>query len=315
MSRLVAVCVSPAIDRNYVLDRLVPGTLHRASNPVVTAGGKGVNVARVLSQMGEKPLLLGFAAGETGRFLHREMQKVGVRTHLTGVSGETRFTLNLLDRSSGRETEITEAGPSVGEDSLHQFLFHYEDTVEANDTVVLSGGLPLGAPTDLYARLIRIAHAKGARCVLDTSGEPLQLALLENPDLVKPNRNELSVLCGRPVRTRKDAIEAVHKLGIPLAVVSLGGQGALLVTPDAAWHAPALPVGVVNTVGSGDSLTAGLALAMSRKASWKKAIALGMACAASNATREAVGVIDREEVEHWTLLVKVRKVPSRNPKR
>ncbi len=315
MGRLIAVCVSPAIDRNYVLESLLPGTLHRAANPRITAGGKGVNVARVLAMMGEKPVLLGFAAGEAGRFLHRELQKVGVRTHMTGVSGETRVTLNLLDRSSGLETEITEAGPTVGSDSLQQFLFHYEDTVESGDLVVLSGGLPDGAPVDLYANLIRIAHAKGARCVLDTGAGALQAALAEKPELVKPNVRELSALCGRPLRLKREIIEAVRALGIERAAVSMGDKGALLVTPESAWHATALPVSVRSTIGSGDALTAGLALGLHRKMPWKKALAFATACAASNASRVEVGTVDRAEVEAWTALVKVRKVPSRKSKR
>lgn len=312
MGRLVAVCASPAIDRNYVLDRLVPGTLHRAANPTVTAGGKGVNVARVLAMLGEKPLLLGFAAGETGRFLLREMQRVGVRTHLTGVTGSTRYSLNLLDRAAGKETEITEAGPAVSEESLNQFLFHFEDTIESGDLVVMSGGLPAGAPVDLYARMARIVRVKGARCVVDTGAEPLRAALAEKPDLVKPNLRELSSLVGRPVRRKAEAVAAVRELGIARAVVSLGAEGALLVTAEGAWHASALPVDVANTIGSGDSLVAGLALGMHRKLSWKRSLALATACAASNATRVEVGVVDPEEVARWKDTVRVRKVPVRN---
>jgi len=315
MGRLVAVCANPALDRNYVLDRLSPGTLHRAANPTVTAGGKGVNVARVLAQMGEKPLLLGFAAGDAGRFLHRELQKVGVRTHLTGLTGETRSTINLLDCESGRETQITEAGPTVGPDSLNQFLFHFEDTIANGDLVVLSGGLPVGAPVDLYARMIRIARAKGARCVVDASPAALKEALAEKPDLVKPNVDELSALVGKPVRQKSEIISAVRSLGISRAVVSMGAKGALLVTPEGAWHATALEIRPVNTVGSGDCLTAGLALGMSRRLNWKRTLALATACAASNAVRVEVGTVDRDEVEAWVAGVKVRKVPVRNPKR
>jgi tagatose 6-phosphate kinase len=315
MGRLVAVCTNPALDRNYVLDKLTPGNLHRAANPTVTAGGKGVNVARVFAQLGEKPLLLGFAAGDAGRFLHRELQKVGVRTHLTGLPGETRSTINLLDRESGRETQITEAGPTVGPDSLNQFLFHYEDTIESGDLVVLSGGLPVGAPSDLYATMIRIARSKGARCVVDASPVPLAAALAEKPELVKPNLDELSALYGKPVRQKAEIIAAVRALGIARAVVSMGAKGALLVTPEGAWHAAPLDLRPVNTVGSGDCLTAGLALAMHRKWNWKKALALGTACAASNAVRVEVGTVDPDEVAKWTAAVKVRKVPVRNPKR
>jgi 1-phosphofructokinase family hexose kinase len=315
MGRFIAVCVSPAIDRNYVLDSLSPGTLHRAPNPSITAGGKGVNAARVLALLGEKPILLGFAAGESGRFLLRELQKVGVRTHLTGISGETRFTLNLLDRSTGHETEITESGPTVGAESLLQFLFHFEDTVESGDLVVLSGGVPEGVPIDLYAQLIRIAHGKGARCVLDTGAASLHAALPEKPDLVKPNVKELSALCGRPLRLKREIIEAVRSLGIACAAVSMGDKGALLVTRESAWHASALPVSVQSTIGSGDALTAGLALGMHRKMPWKKALAFATACAASNASRVEVGTVDPVEVEAWTALVKVRKVPCRKAKR
>jgi fructose-1-phosphate kinase PfkB-like protein len=139
--------------------------------------------------------------------------------------------------------------------------------------------------------------------------------LPEKPDLVKPNVKELSTLCGRPLHLKREIIEAVRNLGIERAVVSMGDKGALLVTPEAAWHASALPVSVLRTIGSGDALTAGLALGMHRKMPWKKALAFATACAASNASRVEVGTVDSAEVEAWTALVKVRKVPSRKSKR
>ena len=141
MGRLVAVSLSPAVDRTYQVPGLRTGALHRVDPPVVSAGGKGVNVARVLSCLGESPLLAGFFAGGTGAFVRRALEQCGVEVLAEEVEGETRTNLNLIDPDAGQETEILEPGPVVDREALQRLSKALVDRVGPGDTVILSGSM------------------------------------------------------------------------------------------------------------------------------------------------------------------------------
>ena len=151
MGRLVAVSLSPAVDRTYQVPGLRTGALHRVDPPVVSAGGKGVNVARVLSCLGESPLLAGFFAGGTGAFVRRALEQCGVEVLAEEVEGETRTNLNLIDPDAGQETEILEPGPVVDREALQRLSKALVDRVGPGDTVILSGSMPAGVPPEFYS--------------------------------------------------------------------------------------------------------------------------------------------------------------------
>ncbi len=319
MGRLVAVSLSPAVDRTYQVPGLRTGALHRVDPPVVSAGGKGVNVARVLSCLGESPLLAGFFAGGTGAFVRRALEQCGVEVLAEEVEGETRTNLNLIDPDAGQETEILEPGPVVDREALQRLSKALVDRVGPGDTVILSGSMPAGVPPEFYSSWVPGFLARGARVVLDTSGAALRKTLPMRPTACKPNRRELASLPGLDLPDGVDGLSAaefcrvvagpVRRLQIPWLLLSMGADGACLYTDDSCVRALPMPVQAVNPIGSGDAMTAGLALAIHRNLDPASGLRLATACAVSNALQPSVGLVDPAQVAWLRTLCALETIP------
>jgi tagatose 6-phosphate kinase len=323
MPGIVVVCLSPAVDRNYRLAELTPGTLHRCANPVISAGGKGVNVARVLSMLGASVTLTGFFAGANGRFILDDLHAYGVRVEPVFLEGETRSSLNILDATSGSETEILEVGPTAGAgdlDRIRSVLTRLLDAAGPDACVVFSGGIPDGLPSDSYEALIGIAHQYHARSFLDTSAEALDYGIRACPYFIKPNRREFSTISGYAGEIRdsvtpadlEEIRESARSLGVPVTAVTLSGKGAVLASDDMLLYAHPIPLIPVNTIGSGDSFTAGFVYGTFAGDSLRDTLSLAVACASSNALFEKVGIIDPEHVRSLQPQVLIDEYPARN---
>ncbi|MHB1455052.1 MAG: 1-phosphofructokinase family hexose kinase [Saccharofermentanales bacterium] len=307
MPQTIVVCLSPAIDRNYKLFSMTPGQMHRSGNPVINAGGKGVNVSRVLSLLGADVKLTGFFAGASGRFILDDLISHGVSAEPVFIPGETRSSINILETDSGLETEILESGPIADESDFLRLQSVLTDLLRADgpDTcVVFSGGITAGLPPDAYETLIGIANRYHARSILDTSSEALAYGIRACPYFIKPNLREFSSITEytghiQDIVTVSDLAvirDSALSLGMPVVAVTLSSKGAVVNTPEALFYAHPLPVIPVNTIGSGDSFTAGFTYATALGGSIHSALSLAVACASSNALFEKVGIIDPEQV-------------------
>ncbi len=316
MRSIIVVCLSPAIDRNYKVHSLTLGALHRCENPTVSPGGKGVNVARVLSLLGAQARCIGFFAGQNGQCIVRDLQQHHVLVDAIDLKGETRNSINILDSAAGAETEILEKGPMVYPGDWTAFLDRFRQILSkeaAPPIVIFSGGLPQGLPSTTYKELIEIAKQYHADCLLDTSGEAFIFGTQAKPTMIKPNRRELSQItnktferCGEVDRDfLVNIFQETRNLGIPVVAVTLGGDGAVICTENKVIYAHPLPIQPVNTIGSGDSFTAGFAFAMANQYSWKRTLELATACATSNALFEQVGFIDGSQVKDFQNQVKI----------
>lgn len=316
MRQIIVVSLSPAIDRNYSVPSLTPGALHRCDNPVLSPGGKGVNVARVLSLMGAPVRCIGFFAGDNGQYIIRNLEQHQVTVDAILLKGETRTSLNILDPVTGRETEILEAGPTVYPDDMARFFtrFHQILSLEKSPPIVVfSGGIPKGLPSDIYEELIGTAKQYKADCFLDTSGEALVCGLKAKPFFVKPNLRELTYITKQNFKINdtvdKNLLTNIYyetrQFGVPVFAVTMGEQGAAVCVEDKVFFAHSLPVKAVNTIGSGDSFTAGMAFALANQESWKQMLKVATACASSNALFEQVGFIDPEQVKDFQNQVKI----------
>lgn len=200
--RVLAVCLNPALDITYQVDALRRGTTHRVRRVYTRAGGKGLNVARVLRSLGVPVVVAGFAGGATGRYLEEELSQEACESRWTWVEGETRRCLAVFEESVAQATEFNEPGPEISPAAWAEFVSRFEEWVRRDGfaAVVFSGSLPPGLPGDAYARLIRLAREAGVPTVLDTSGEALRHGLAAAPDLIKPNLRELEELMAQPGR-------------------------------------------------------------------------------------------------------------------
>ena len=292
------LCLNPAIDKFYEIDGFAAGEDYPGQRPRCVNGGKGVNVARSLAQLGERPTLYTFL-GDGAKALADEMRAL-CRCVFFDVPGACRTTINILDRANGRETVITEAGPTIQPAHVNQLLFTLEDMIAPGDIVVCSGSIIAGAPAELYARVSRLCGEAGARCVLDCNAKTLPNSLSDaHYALGKPNERELCALLGEMRTQEPERIAALARRLMPpydALLVSMGSAGGVYVTGDGAVYSPGADVNVVSTVGSGDACLAGAVYAMAHGMNMEETLRLAMACGAANTQREDMGVGAKEEV-------------------
>ena len=293
------LCLNPAIDKLYVIDGFTAGEDYPGQKPAVRIGGKGVNAARVLSQLGADVHLYALMGEESETSFRREMGKRCGCTFIP-VPGVCRTTVNIIDRQNGRETVITESGPEVGSVHVQTLMEKLEENMRAGDMVCCSGSIIAGAPEDIYARISRMAERKGARCALDCNARTLP-ASLEGAcyALGKPNERELCALLHEERTSDPQKIAAMARRLLPpygALVVSMGAEGGMWIDERCALLArvPRLPV--VSTVGSGDAAFAGALYALAQGMGPEKALRLSMACGAANAILGEVGSVRTEDV-------------------
>ncbi|WP_405715296.1 MULTISPECIES: 1-phosphofructokinase family hexose kinase [unclassified Streptomyces] len=318
---ILTVTLNTALDLTYGVPELVPHASHRVSEMSERPGGKGLNVARVLSALGHRTVVTGFAGGATGAVLREllaglspqeptEARATGtapepgtaprtapapITDALVTVAGNTRRTIAVVDRATGDTTQLNEPGPLVTADEWTALLGRYEELLAGADAVALCGSLPPGIHVGAYAELVRAARAAGVPVLLDTSGEPLRRGIAARPDLIKPNADELAQLTGsrEPMRATRDA----RRRGAHGVIASLGPDGMLAVTPDGIWQAapPARVLG--NPTGAGDSAVAGLLSGLVEGLSWPDRLRRAVALSTATVLSPTAGDFDRAAYE------------------
>jgi len=266
---IVTLTPNPSIDRAIVIDALHRGEVHRATSSRVDPGGKGVNVSRALAAQGTATLAVLPAGGPEGHLMDELLDAAGVARRSVPVAGALRMNISVLE-PDGTTTKLNEPGPQLSPaevDALLTATLDATDGAAGSDWVVGCGSLPPGAPTELYAALVARVRERGLRVAVDSSGAPMASAVAARPHLVKPNHEELAELVGHPLPTLGDVHAAALDLvadGIEVVAVSLGADGALLVTADELVHARASITAPLSTVGAGDCMLAGLLDGLSR---------------------------------------------------
>lgn len=293
---ITTVTLNPAIDKTITTSSLLPGQVNRSESVKNIAGGKGINVTKVLRQYGNPVCALGFLGGYTGRFIGEYVKGLGAESAFTEIAGETRTSTNVLSQD-GYVTEILEPGPVIREEEKERFLQTYKEKIAGSEFVVLSGSAPKGLPTDIYAQLIALADEQKIRTVLDTSGELLVEGVKAKPFLIKPNSKELEYLTGRRLRELREIKETALQLvleGIAHVLVSMGEKGMLYALEGKCLFAKAPKVKALNTVGSGDSAVAAAVVALQQGASMEDTLRLCVAISAANTTTLENAVIPKE---------------------
>ncbi|MCJ2083809.1 1-phosphofructokinase [Methylobacterium sp. J-090] len=309
---LLTLTLNPAIDQTVTLEHLAPGAVHRALASRSDAGGKGVNVAGCLADWGLPVAVTGVLGADNAAPFAALFQAKGIADRFIRVAGLTRTNLKLLDRHSGDTTDVNLAGLTVTQGVFEAARARLLDGAGPGRLVVLAGSLPGGLSPDTYADLTRRLKSRGARLVLDASGPALSAALAAGPDalpeVVKPNRHELEEWAGRSLPTLAEVHAAaldLHARGIPLVVVSLGSEGALFLTAEAALHAHPPAIDVASTVGAGDALVAGLVAGLHAGADLADTARLALAFAAGKLTLAGANLPARAEVERLAAAVRI----------
>ncbi|MFI8510044.1 1-phosphofructokinase family hexose kinase [Streptomyces sp. NPDC085460] len=304
---ILTVTLNAALDVTWHVERLTPRSSHRVDAARERAGGKGVNVARVLAFLGHAPIATGLAGGTTGRLIRDGIRSAGVRDAFAEVAGESRRTLTVVSREDGDATVFNGRGPRVTAAEWHAFRRHFAALLPGVRVVVLSGSVPPGLPRDAYARLIRAAAEAGAATVLDTSGPALTGALGARPDVVKPNADELAAATG--LSDPAAAAVAVRARGARAVVASAGPEGLYAVTPEGAWVARPPERLSGNPTGAGDACVAALAAGLASGAPWDAILREAVALSAAAVPCPVAGDVDAGVYERFRREVRAERLP------
>lgn len=297
---IITVTPNPALDRTLTVPAIVYDEMVRATESRLDLDGKGVNVSKALRALGAETLIMGFAGGAAGEQLARGLAAMGLATDFTPVAGETRTNTIIIDAAARRYVKANEPGPALQPAELAALYEQVGARARAGDTWIMSGSLPPGAPVGLYAQLVELVQSHGARALLDASGEPLRLGCAARPFLVKPNADEAAELIGAPVEGDAGVLRAVEwflSQGVELVALSLGAEGLMLAARSSVIRARPPRVEVLNPVGAGDALLAGVAWGIERGLALPELARWGVASGTAAALGIGTGGASRAEVE------------------
>jgi 1-phosphofructokinase family hexose kinase len=258
---VVTVTLNPAIDQTLSIPGFAAGRVNRVAASRSVAGGKGVNVACVLADLGVEVVATGFLGADNAGLFEATFDQKGIADRFVRIAGSTRVGLKVVDDLTHQTTDINFPGLTPRGEEIDDLFERIAGLVETGRWFVLSGSVPPGVPDDVYAHLIESIHDLEGQVVLDTSGQPLREALAGRPEVVKPNVDELSELVGRALETPNDVREAGESLlarGVRRVVVSMGDEGAVFLNGEEALLARPPKVAVRSTVGAGDAMVAGI---------------------------------------------------------
>ena len=294
---ILCVAANPSVDKLFEVDRVEIGAIHRPTAFTQVPGGKGLNCARAAHALGADVTATGILAGHAGRWLEEALAAEGVAGRFAWADGETRASLSVADGTGRGLTEFYERGSDVGPDGWRRLEDLVREICQTASWLTISGFVPLGAPQDGYARLVRIGAERGVRVALDARDASLALGAAAGPDLVKVNAEEAGGLLGTPVTSEEDAAAAVRAIasrmeGGGAAIVTRGAEGAIVRTDDGAVLRARLYERGPYPVGSGDAFLGGLVTALERGDGWDGALALALGAAAANAELPGAGRLD-----------------------
>jgi 1-phosphofructokinase len=278
---IITVTLNPAVDKVMVINDFRAGSVNRASEMMLEAGGKGINVSKTISSIGGKSKALGILAGQSGSFIEKSVGSMDIDSEFVYIEGETRTNVKISDPINNIVTDINEPGPVVSKediDKLSQLLFN---DLSKDDLIVFTGSTPQGVDKNIYKVWIETAKAFGIRCILDADGELLKNGVEAGPYLIKPNIHELERLYGVQTNSVDEVIELAKRLltkGTEIVVVSCGEKGAVFVTSTWVAVAEGMNVSVKSTVGAGDAMVAALSYGIHQKLEPEAMIKLAVAC-------------------------------------
>lgn len=306
---IITVTLNPAVDISYQLDTLVLDGTNRVVHVEKTAGGKGLNVSRVLNQIGDKVNALGFVGGHIGQEICDQLTALNIVNHFTQISGQTRNCVSILH--DGKQTEVLEKGPTIQASEQEAFIETFLEQAKNSDVIVLSGSLSAGLSNDFYANLLEKLPNK--KILVDTSGATLESTLKAKvkPFAIKPNLEELSQLLNKEVS--KDVLPILLKeeelfKNVPLICVSLGGDGAIVKYNDAIYKVTIPKIKVVSPVGSGDSVVAGLASGLQRGYDIEEWLQHAMVLGMLNAQESKTGYVNLDNYDNLKQQIVVHKI-------
>lgn len=308
---IITVTLNPAVDKTVMVPGFAVDAVNRVEQVILDPGGKGINVSKSAAALGADTLCLGILGGDTGQYISDALSQMGIRHRMVFSDAPTRTNTKVVDLRLGTNTDINEPGKQVREQTLELVWKTICEAASSGDVVVFAGKNPPGTPDGLLAKWTKQLLQRNVRVCLDTVGQPMILALKEAPSLIKPNKEELEQLIGHPLPDESAVVQAADILiadGVALVAVSMGADGAIFVTKDQAVRAKCPKVGVVSTVGAGDSMMAALAVGLERGDSLERAARYATATATATVQVEGSKPATIEQIAAVLPQIEIRTI-------
>lgn len=314
MKTIVTLTMNPAIDMFLEVGRMNPGRKLRCPAPIYIPGGGGINVSRAIRRLGCASVAMFPSGGAPGALLRTMLEREDIPVHAIDIADPTREDVMITERATGHDFRFVVPGPELAMDEWRKCLDALRAWLPKPDIVVASGSLPPSVPVDFYGRIAAIAHDAGFKLIVDTSGEPLRHAAAPGTYILKPNVAELSVIAGGGVTQGvvEGAARSIVAAGRAQAVVvSIGPAGAMLVDACGMRRIPAPIVPIANRVGAGDSMVAGIAVALARGWDLDDAVQFGVAAGSAAVMAPGHQLCRRDETEMLFEQMRAHAAPSR----
>lgn len=300
---ILTITLNPALDKSTTIEKLVPEKKMRCKQMEMEAGGGGVNICKVIKELGGDCTALFPSGGINGKIIEQLLLDRAIQLKVIPIAGQTRENFSATDLSANAEYRFVQPGDALSQSELENCILGIADVSPVPDIIVFSGSLPPETPTSIVARLAAISKKINAKFIADTSGETLKQALQEGVFMIKPNLSELCFLAGKNY-LEEDEIEGearkiIEKGGCEVIVVSMGPMGALLLTKDLCKRIPAPMVKKVSTIGAGDSMVAGISMMLYQGKSLVDAVMFGVACGSAATVHTGKQLCRKEDVERF----------------
>jgi 6-phosphofructokinase 2 len=301
MKSIVTISLNPSIDKSSSVGNVVAERKLYCDPPTFEAGGGGVNVSRAIKKLGGDSILLYSSGGLTGKKLEGLLDEEGLIHHPFPIEGSVRESLAIFESSTGQQYRFGMPGPEIKENEWKQLLEKLSVIEPAPDFLVATGSLPPGVPPDIYARVARIGKKRGAKTIIDVSGEALKEALKEGVYLIKPNVREFREMVGDHIKEEAQIMEEAQKIikrgQCEVLAISLGAAGALLVSKEISEHVLPPTVPIESKVGAGDSMVAGIVLSLSRGNTLRESLLFGVAAGTAAVMTPGTELCRRDDTE------------------
>ena len=302
---IYTITLNPALDRTLWIQKVRDDVSNRILEEKSFAGGKSVDVSKVLKNLGVDNIALGFVGGFAGRELEGRLLNEGIETDFVRVSGETRTNIIIHETGTGKQLAFNARGPEIKPDELMQFIEQLEK-LPCGDVVAIGGSIPLGVSPEIYRKIISLVKKCQAKVVLDVDGEALRQGIKALPNVIKPNIHELSELAGRELNGLDDVVSAarsINQQGVEIVLVSMGAKGILLVSDGQQYLAVPPKVNVESTIGAGDSSVAGFIFGLVQGKDLKQCLIYAVAAGTATTLRQGTALCQKDDFERIVPLV------------
>lgn len=296
---IYTITLNPALDRTIWIQKVRDDVSNRILEEKSFAGGKSVDVSKVLKNLGVDNIALGFVGGFAGRELEGRLLNEGIETDFVRVSGETRTNIIIHETDTGKQLAFNARGPEIKPDELMQFIEQFE-RLPCGEVVAIGGSIPLGISPEIYHKIINLVKKCRVKVVLDVDGEALRQGIKALPNIIKPNIHELSELAGRELKDLDDVVSAarsINQQGVEIVLVSMGAKGILLVTDGQQYLAAPPDVKVESTIGAGDSSVAGFIFGLVQGKDLKQCLIYAVAAGTATTLRQGTALCQKDDFE------------------